>query len=129
MDLEADWQLVQSDDEPFSSLEDVIDFRGVKIPPSKLMDLCQSVEKCKTVELDCLRNVQRKQRKERWRKGNSTTGRWSLQDVSETTSRSTSSSAECREAKRLVSSRSQTGVHPYKSKVSRSLRSSVIDIG
>ncbi len=98
------WQVTESDTESSTSSEDVIDFRGVKIPPSKLLEICHSLEKRRTLELDCLldtrRKVMRRKIKCRRSKAHSPQGPRNPEEVSETASLSTASTTDCRNVRR-----------------------------
>ena len=99
----AEWHVSGSESDPDGRKEDAIDFGGLEIPPSKVLELFHSLERRKALDLDCLSDVRRKERRKRKKhKRSSLKGMKSVDDVSETTAseiRSTTST-ECRDVRR-----------------------------
>ena len=104
----AEWHVSESESEPDAAPADVVELGGLKIPPSRLVEMFQTLEKRRTLRLECLRDVRRKEREERKKKHkkdrvHSPGNAKSHEDASETTAseiHSTTSTTECRDARR-----------------------------
>lgn len=103
----AEWHVSESESEPDVAPADAVELGGLKIPPSRLLEMFQTLEKRKTLRLDCLRDVRRKKREERKQHKKDTVhspgNAKSHEDASETTAseiHSTTSTNECRDARR-----------------------------
>ena len=103
----AEWHVSESDSEPDVAPDDSVELGGLKIPPSRLLEMFQTLEKRKTLQLDCLSDGRRKERRKRRKhsknKVHSPGNTKSHEDVSETTAseiHSTTSTTECRDARR-----------------------------
>ena len=104
----AEWKVSGSESEGDGAKESTLDFGGFQIPPPRIVELLQSVERHKTLKLDCLNDTRRKERRRakrrRRNKVHSPGTVRSLEEVSETASevRSTTSTTDCRDARRCV---------------------------
>ena len=103
----AEWHVSESESEPDAAPADAVELGGLKIPPSRLLEMFQTLEKRKTLRLDCLSDVRRKEREKRKKhdknKVPSPGNAKSHEDVSETTAseiHSTTSTTECRDTRR-----------------------------
>lgn len=102
----AEWNISGSESEGDGAEESTLGFRGFEIPPSRIVELLQSVERRKTLKLDCLNDARRKERRRvKRRKRNKVHSPGTvknLEEVSETASevRSTTSTTDCRDARR-----------------------------
>ena len=105
-DAMAEWKVSGSESEGDGAKESTLDFGGFQIPPPRIVKLLQSVERHKTLKLDCLNDTRRKERRRakrrRRNKVHSPGTVRSLEEVSETASevRSTTSTTDCRDARR-----------------------------
>ena len=100
-----DWHVSGSESESDTAQEEAVELGGLKIPPTRLLELFETIENRKTLELDCLsdarRKVRRKGKRHKKSKIHSPGNARSIEEVSETASevRSTTST-ECRDARR-----------------------------
>ena len=98
-----DWHVSGSESDTGTADEGAMDIGGIKINPEKLRDMLQMVEKRKTLGLDAIASIRRKEHKKRRNKKD----RQKIQspgkeEVSETASEipSTASNVEARDAPR-----------------------------
>ena len=120
----ADWQVSDTDsDEEDETPSGTSNLFGVKLDQGKVLELLQAVEKRRTLELDCLCQVNRKEHRRRPRKDEkgkkrrraaSPGDRRSGEEVSETASElrsthTTSTATECRDTRRCVTLESRRG--------------------
>ena len=101
----AQWHVSPSDSESDQASENSVQFGGLVIPHSRVLELLQSTEKRKTLQLECLSDVKRKDRARKRKhrrskaKPHSPSG---LEEVSETASeiRSTISTTDYKEGRK-----------------------------
>lgn len=102
----TEWYVSGSESEPEEAQEGAVELGGLKMPPSRFLELLQIIEKRKSLELDCLSEIRRKERRRKKRhkrsKVHSPGHAKSHEEVSETASevRSTTSTTECRDTRR-----------------------------
>lgn len=97
-----DWRVSESESDSGLADEDAVDLGGIKMSSEKIWDMLKMVEKRKTLELDAVTGIRRKERKKRRNKEGQRAHSPGKEEVSETASEipSTISNVELRDVPR-----------------------------